>query len=371
MVSILGTRGVPPQHGGFETFAARLAVDLVGRGWDVKVYCQAPAGSRRLFEEDGWHGVRRVHVPTRTSGALATLEFDLLSTLHALRSDDVKLVLGYNTAVFNLILRAMHRRVVMNMDGLEWRRAKWGRLTRLWLRANEWVGARSAQWLVADHPGIERHLRALNPTARIRMIPYGADAATEIDPGKLAGLGIDGHPYLVGVARIEPENSILELVRGFSKASMGARLVLLGALDPERNAYHASVLAAASDECVFPGAIYDAEVVSNLRAQAVAYVHGHTVGGTNPSLVEALGAGAAVIAHDNEFNRWVAGDAASYFSDEEEFRAAACALLDRPAHRSELRAAAIARHERAFQWRDILDAYADLLSTVWARHYRA
>jgi glycosyltransferase involved in cell wall biosynthesis len=285
--------------------------------------------------------------------------------------DDVKLVLGYNTAVLNLLLLAARRRIVMNMDGLEWRRAKWGPLARLWLRGNESVGARSAHWLVADHPGIERHLQAVNPRAQIRMIPYGADRVDDLDHRRLDGLGIGDRPFLVVVARIEPENSIFEIVSGFSQAPMAARLVVLGSLDPERNAYHARVLAAASDECVFLGAIYDATVVSALRAQAVAYVHGHTVGGTNPSLVEALGAGAAVVAHDNPFNRWVAGDAAVYFRDEGEFRAAALTLLGHPELRSKQRASAIERHAQAFQWCDVLDAYADLLAAEWARRGRA
>lgn len=370
-VSILGTRGVPPQHGGFETLAARLALDLVARGWDVRVYCQTNRGERRPFEEDGWHGVRRVHVPTRSTGAVATLEFDMRSTLHAMRRDDLKLVLGYNTAVFNLALRAAGRTVVMNMDGLEWQRSKWGRAARAWLRANEWIGARTSHRLIADHPEIERHLRALRPRAPIRMIPYGADAVGGVPDDPLRAFALDGRPYLVVVARIEPENSILEIVRGFSSAPTGARLVVLGALEPARNAYHARVLAAASDECLFPGAIYDPTVVPALRAHAVAYAHGHTVGGTNPSLVEALGAGSAVIAHDNPFNRWVAGDAALYFADEQTFRAAALTLLADPAVRDRHRAAAAARHAGAFLWPTVLDAYAELLAQAWTRRDRA
>lgn len=360
-VAILGTRGIPARHGGFETFAERLALHLVARNWTVTVYCQAD-GPLAGTVEDEWRGVRRVHIRTYTQGAVATLEFDLKATLHAARRDGVKLVLGYNTAVLNLVLRLAQRRVVMNMDGIEWRRAKWGRAARVWLRFNEWIGAATAHRLVADHPEIERHLRTVRPTARVTMIPYGADEVGDVDPPGLVDLALGGVPYFLVVARIEPENSILEIVRAFSSAPTGARLVLLGALDPSANHYHAAVAAAAGPECVFPGAIYDAPVVAALRRDAVAYVHGHTVGGTNPSLVEALGAGAAVVAHDNPYNRWVAGDAARYFQDEDGCRAAMLALLGSPLERAVRRGASAERHRAAFTWPVVLGAYEDLLA---------
>jgi glycosyltransferase involved in cell wall biosynthesis len=368
-IAILGTRGVPAAHGGFETFAGRLAPFLAERGWDVRVYCQGEGPAAGVTEDD-WRGVRRVHVPTGAQGALGTIEFDVRSTLHSVRRHDLKLVLGYNTAVLNLVHRLGRRCVVMNMDGIEWRRAKWSPAARAWLRANEWIGAASSHRLVADHPEIERHLRSVRRGAAIDVIPYGADAYAPVSPDPLEALGLEAGGYFVVVARIEPENSLLEIVRAFTREPHGAKLVVLGTLTPDTDAYHAAVLAAAGEACVFPGAIYDPDVVARLRHGAIAYVHGHTVGGTNPSLVEALGAGAAVIAHDNPFNHWVAGDAALYFGDEEGCRAAMACLVHGDAERAALRAASARRHHEAFRWDDVLGAYDALLTDAWAQHVR-
>lgn len=361
-VAILGTRGVPARHGGFETFAARLAPYLVDAGWHVTVYCQIDPDDPTP-REDAWQGVRRVNLRGRSASALGTMEFDLKAVAHAAKEPGVKLVLGYNTAVFNLGLRLAGRRVVMNMDGIEWRRSKWSLPARAWLRLNEYAGLVTSHHLVADHPEIAAHLRATLDRAPITMIPYGADVA---DAGKLpvpaiAGLGTE--PYFVVVARVEPENSILEMVQAFVQARLEAKLVVLGTLDPPANPYHAQVLAAANENCVFPGAIYDQEIVEALRYWSVAYLHGHTVGGTNPSLVEALGVGAAVIAHDNPFNRWVAGDGALYFSDVESCRAAMTELIESPARREQLRSASSRRHAEAFTWPSVLNAYEQLLAS--------
>jgi len=362
IVSILGTRGIPARHGGFETFAEKLAIYLVERGWEVVVYCQVdPGGGKPRVFEDSWNGVRRVQLSTMFRGGMGTVEFDLRATLLAAGCRGVNLVLGYNTAILNLLLRLRGRRVLMNMDGIEWQRSKWRPAVRWWLRLNEAIGVRTSQQLIADHPEIERHLRTTSSRANIEMIPYGADQAP---PGLTRPLipELGDRRYFVVIARIEPENSILEIVRGFVNAQTHACLVVLGRLEPELNKYHAAVIAASNDECVFPGPIYDQEVVTALRQNAIAYVHGHTVGGTNPSLVEALGAGAAVIAHDNRFNRWVAGAGARYFDDVASCSAAMAELAECSGCREELRAAGRSRLLEAFTWPAVLQAYERLLA---------
>ncbi|MBA3476780.1 MAG: glycosyltransferase, partial [Lautropia sp.] len=150
------------------------------------------------------------------------------------------------------------------------------------------------------------------------------------------------------------------IVQGFSRKPRGCKLVVLGNYD-RKMPYPRSVLEAASDEVVFPGAIYDKAVVSSLRFHSKAYVHGHQVGGTNPSLVEALGAGNAVIAHDNRFNRWVSGPQAAYFTDADSFAGHLDALLADPQRLQAMRAASRARYREAFRWETILGAYEDLL----------
>ncbi len=355
---ILGTRGLPAAHGGFETFAERLALHLVGRGWQVTVYCQE-LGNGPLVE-DHWQGVHRVRIPVAGDTAGSTVVFDWRATRHAAGSRGLCLTLGYNTAVFCVLLRLAGLRNVINMDGIEWQRAKWGALPKLWFWLNEHAGSRLGNQLVADHPQIATHLARSVSAKKITTIAYGADRLSERDDLKLRIFGLAPQTYFTLIARPEPENSVLEVVEAFSRRKRGQRLVVLGRYDPA-NAYHCAVQTAASTEVQFVGAIYDRATVQALRYFCTAYIHGHQVGGTNPSLVEALGAGNAVVAHDNRFNRWVAGAGARYFSDADGIAAVIDDLLEHPDQLLPMRAACLSRFDEAFTWPQVLAQYESLL----------
>ncbi|SFP76573.1 Glycosyltransferase involved in cell wall bisynthesis [Geopseudomonas sagittaria] len=358
-LSVLGIRGVPAQHGGFETFAEKLALYLVSKGWQVDVYCQEDGVGR--ISESNWMGVRRIHIPVNRGGAGGTVLFDWKATCHALSQDGLFLTLGYNTAFFNLMQRVKGQTNVINMDGIEWRRDKWGPVARAWFWLNERAGCWIGNHLVADHPKIKEHLATRVNSEKITMIPYGGDEVLSADAQLLTRYGVTAGNYSIIIARPEPENSFLEMVRAFSRRPRNHRLVVLGNFKPESNKFHRQVMDAASDEVVFPGAIYEAAIVRALRFYSRFYLHGHRVGGTNPSLVEALGAGCGVIAHDNQFNRWVAGPGAAYFKDE-----AACAtifddlLMDDQAVLGMKAASRKQFHER-FTWDQVLREYEDLL----------
>ena len=199
---------------------------------------------------------------------------------------------------------------------------------------------------------------------KITMIPYGGDEVCNADASLLDEYNLVPGQFSVIIARPEPENSFLQMVRAFSRKQRNHKLMVLGNFDIERNSYHRSVIDSASDEVIFPGAIYDTAAVQSLRFYSRFYFHGHRVGGTNPSLVEALGAGCAVIAHDNHFNRWVAGPDAAYFRDEADF----CEILDRllPAEdiTLKMRAASRTRFKDRFTWGQVLGEYEELL-THW------
>lgn len=354
---ILGTRGVPAAHGGFETFAEHLALFLVERGWRVGVYCQEEVdtvGAR--IESENWRGVERIKVRVASRGARATLEFDWHCVRDAAKREGVCLVLGYNSAILLPWLRAHGRKVLTNMDGIEWKRPKWSPPVRAWFWLNEWVAAWSSHRLVADHPAIADHLATRRPRSATAIIPYGGAPVETAPDAPVRALGLEPGRYFISIARMEPDNNILTLVKGFSRRRRGMKLVALGALD-DANPYHREIRAAASDEVLFPGGIYDQNVVKALRFHARAYMHGHTVGGTNPSLVEALWAGNAVIAHDNVYNRWTAGAGARYFGDE-----ASCATLieqmgEDDALVAACRGASRQRAREAFIWRNVLLAY--------------
>lgn len=358
---IMGIRGVPGAHGGFETFAERLAPYLAERGWRVTVYCQgSPTG--KLFE-DKWGDIHRVHIPVTRTGSLGTIEFDAKCTADVRSRPGTILTLGYNTGFLSSWLRLQRRENYINMDGLEWKRDKYGRGARAYLWVNELLAAQAGTGLIADHPVIAAHLAKKTSSSRISMIPYGSDYISEADPALLAPLGLEPSRFLTLIARPVPENSVLEIVRAFSAQSRGAKLAVLGVYD-RSNSYLSEIQDIASEEVVFPGAIYDKSLLASLRFHSIAYLHGHRVGGTNPSLVEALGAGNAIIAHDNPFNRWVVGEAGVFFSDVESCSAHIDRLLNVPAFADMLRTRARDRWAGEFTWPKVLESYEHLLTRI-------
>jgi len=358
-VRILGTHGVPAAYGGFETAAENIALFLVRQGWRVIVYCQAEG--RGPVTEDSWQGIERVHVPVTLQGWKGTSQFDWLSIRHACRHQDLCLTFGYNTAVFNVLQRLRGIPNVINMDGIEWSRARWGPVKQAILYVNERIGCFVGNHLIADHPEIETYLRTRAPQRKISTLTYGADPVPDAPTAPVLALGLQPGEYLTLVARPIPENSILEIVQGFCAQPRGKKLVLLGHYDGATDAYHAAVRAAASSEVVFAGAIYDKAVVQALRFHGLAYAHGHTVGGTNPSLVEAMAAANPVIAHDNAYNRWVAQGAALYFDSAESFSARLGELLASAELRARLKRASAARYAQEFTWEHVAGQYEQLL----------
>jgi glycosyltransferase involved in cell wall biosynthesis len=356
---ILGIRGIPAAHGGFETFAEHLALYLRDRGWRVIVYCQEEGPG--LTSYDTWNGIERVRIPVRGDGALSTIIFDWVSICHAAQHRDLCLTLGYNTAIFDIVLRYKGIPNVINMDGIEWIRAKWGGLAKTWFWLNDWIACWVGSHLVADNPAIKTHLMTRVSGDKITMIPYGAVPVSNAPTEPVLALGLEPGRFVTVIARPEPENSLYEVVKAFSSRKRGYQLAVLGQY-LDTNAYHRTVKAAASDEVCFLGAIYDAHIVQALRYHSAAYVHGHQVGGTNPSLVEALGAGNPVIAHDNRFNRWVAGEGACYFDSVESL----CERFDEVMGNTEIidamRDASSRRFRRALTWPIVLSAYEKVLN---------
>jgi len=358
---ILGIRGLPAAHGGFETFAERLAPYFRDHGWRVTVYCQGSTSGKRT--EDEWEGIKRIHIPVKRTGSIGTIEFDLKCAQDVVSIDGTLLTLGYNTGFISAWLRMRGRVNLINMDGLEWKREKysWGPRVYLWL--NERIAAWSGTSLIADHPVIADHLATRVSRSKIATIPYGSDKIIAADPSPLTSLELCPGKFFTLIARAVPENLVLEIVQAFSSKSRGIKLALLGGYD-KSDPYQAEVLAAASSEVIFTGGIYDKTTLEALRYHCIAYLHGHQVGGTNPSLVEALGAGNAVIAHDNAFNRWVAGDAGLYFTDAPSCAVAIEDIISSEELRRELSDAARLRWQSSFTWPAILEQYISVVENV-------
>jgi glycosyltransferase involved in cell wall biosynthesis len=196
------------------------------------------------------------------------------------------------------------------------------------------------------------------------MISYGSDCIQNADQELLGRYGLEPGKYCLVIARAEPENSIFEIVNAFSRKARGFKLVVLGDYNPAKNRYHKKVTDSASDEVIFSGAIYEKSSIQSLRYFCRLYIHGHRVGGTNPSLVEALGAGSAILAHDNRFNRWVAGGGAHYFKGLNECAEKLDEILDDDHELERMRNLSLERHKEEFTWEEVLAKYEALLLKI-------
>ncbi len=310
-VAILGTRGIPANYGGFETFAEQLALRFVGDGVPVTVY------GRSHFATAGkeWRGIKLVTLPTIKSKYLDTVVHTVLSAVHLVLTGGPRDVLLCNAANAPVVpfLRLCGRRVVLNVDGLEWRRGKWGVLGRSWYRMGEWLSVRFASVLVTDAEEVRTYYRVRHDTDSV-MVPYGAE---QLDRGAVPmppEAPIDPDSFVFYVSRWERENNPLLVARAHAATASGLRLVLLGnaAYDPE---LERDVHAAARADAILPGAVYG-NGYRGLLVNARCYVHATEVGGTHPALVEAMGAGNLCLVLDTPENREVAGDVAWYWTDE-------------------------------------------------------
>lgn len=311
-VAILGTRGIPAGYGGFETFAEQLATRLVARGHQITVYAEAEGP---VPPDTQYRGVRVRYRRRPHWGGASTLAYDCACLWDACRGYDLVYMLGYGAAWACWWPRLFGVPVWINVDGLEWARSKWGPFARAYLRAMEWVSSRAPTRVLADAQAIaDRYTRLYPRGAPCSFIAYGADLPT--DPSRAAHellrWNLQAGEYVLVVARPEPENHVLEIVEGHALWGGDWPLVVVGNVQPTTT-YQKRLLALASDKVRFIGGVYDAAQLTALRMGAGCHVHGHSVGGTNPSLLEALACGNLVVAHDNPFNREVARDAAQYF----------------------------------------------------------
>ncbi|MDQ3689153.1 MAG: DUF1972 domain-containing protein [Chloroflexota bacterium] len=309
-IAILGTRGVPGNYGGFETLAEELGARLVDRGHQVTVYCRtgnSPEGMKRH------RGMKLVHLPAIRLKSAETLSHTLVSAVHAAtRRFDVMYVCNSANAPICYIPWLRRQKTVLNVDGLEWQRAKWGRLAKRYSRWAARLAARMPIEVVTDAEVIQTYYRT-RFGRETRCFPYGTEL---YERGHLAdnirALGLEPDRYLLYVSRLEPENNALLVVQAYALVETDLPLVVVGGA-PYAKSYIDQVKAAADERVRFLGYRFGDDYHA-LQANALAYVQATEVGGTHPALVEAMGHRNAVLAHDVPEHREVVGDAGRYFA---------------------------------------------------------
>jgi len=360
-LAILGSRGIPAKYGAFEVAAEKIAQGLLEKGWSVTVFCPHSQAYREL----SYRGIalRRVWHPPGGAGSLI---YDGLSLLIASAGRfDAILMFGYGAGPFFLIPRLFRTPLIVNTDGLEWKRSKWPWSVKLYFQFAERLVTRAADQLISDAWGIKRYYKEKYGVDS-EYIAYGTEMPNASNDG-VHEFGLQSKQYYVVVMRLEPENSILEIVRGYLASRTARPLILVGPSTPFFDRAIRPLLNG-QERVRYLGSIYERDRVFALRTNAFAYVHGHTVGGTNPSLLEAMASGNFIVAKDVEFNREVVGDLGRYFATAEDLTRIMDDLEQAdPAVISRLGGAARAVVEERFQWQRVIDAYARVIATAISR----
>src|SRR6267378_786320 len=357
-VGILGTKGIPARYGGFETFAEELASRWSeDENFRITVVCPGP---RRPDQAERIGRVRLEYVREPRLGPFTNVAFDLRCLWTHRRSFDILYMLGFGAAFACGVPRLWGTKVWLNMDGLEWKRSKWGGLTRAYVRLMERVSTWSATRIIADAEAVKAYFVETYGDVTCTFIPYGANLLEgAVFSAELLPSHVRAGAYLLVVARLEPENQIEEIIQGYLRSKLVKPLVIVGGTE-SASAYVKRLHRYRSERVKFVGGIYDKPRLAALRCHAHAYFHGHTVGGTNPSLLEALSAGQPIIAHDNPFNREVAGGIATFFTDPASIERILEEGRYLPSSVRDYVAACRARLRAKYTWEGVTDRYRDL-----------
>jgi glycosyltransferase involved in cell wall biosynthesis len=361
-IALVGTRGIPARYGGFETCVEEVGTRLAARGHRIRVYCRRTADNPDTPTR--YKGTELVYRPALKRRSLETLSHTGLSVAHLVaHRTDAAIVFNAANAPYLPAIRAARIPVATHVDGLEWQRAKWGRAGRTYYRWAETTAVRWSDALIADADGIRDYYRT-EFDADTQLISYGAPRIGK-DSDRLAEVGLAAGEYYLVVARFEPENHVDLIVDGYVRSGATKPLVVVGSA-PYSDAYTRDVKALADDRVRFLGAVWDQDLLDQLYAGAYSYLHGHSVGGTNPSLLRAIGASTSTMAYDVGFNREVLGEAGRYFADP----ASLAILLDSAEATPEAvrsRAALAGERAAAYDWDAVADAYERLAQRLATR----
>lgn len=320
-IGILGTRGIPNQYGGFEQVAEHLSTGLMKLGHDVMVY----NSHKHPYQQKTWNGVPIIHCydPEYILGTAGQFIYDLNCILDARkRNFDMLLMLGYTSSSVWKMFYPKKSIIISNMDGLEWNRAKYSKPVRRFLKYAEKLAVKGSDYHIADSPVIKTYLDE-KYKIHSKYIAYGADVTDKVGTNGLTEYGLSKREYFLLMARMEPENNIEMLLDGFHASKSDKKFIVIGNTG---NAYGSRLVEKykADPRIVFLGAIFNQHKLTGIVKYSAVYFHGHSVGGTNPSLLEAMADGAFIAAHGNAFNKTILRENALYFQDSKEV----CSIIE-------------------------------------------
>jgi glycosyltransferase involved in cell wall biosynthesis len=368
-IGMLGLYGMPlPQlhFTGFETAFGEIAPRLVEAGHEVTIYCRASHFPPELRVPE-YKGVRLKYVPSPGGKNLSGLISTLLASLHALALGRYDLFFFVNVGMGHhaALCKALGARVIMNVDGLDWKRAKWGPLARAYFRTAAHSAIKFCDELITDAEAMRRiYLDEFHKDTT--MIAYGAYVESSEHPEAVTQFGVNPGSYYLIASRLIPENHADVIIEGFLESGTSRKLVIAGGANYD-SPFHRRLRELATGDVIFTGHIHDQAVIKELHCNCFAYVHGHSVGGTNPSLLKAMGYGNCVLALDTVFNREVLEDTGLFFSKAPGNLAALMRRVEAdPALVTSLQRKAPVRIREHYSWDKVSDQYEELFLKVAA-----
>lgn len=310
-IAIIGTRGIPNNYGGFEQLAELLSIYLVEKRHEVFVY----NSNMHPYQKDTFKGVNIIHCydPEKKIGTIGQFMYDLNCILDARkRNYDIILQLGYTSSSIWSFLFPHKAIIITNMDGLEWKRNKYSMLAKKFLSYAERLAVKKSDFLISDSKGIKKYIKnKYNKDSK--YIAYGGDIFDNPNEGILIKYKVEKFNYNMLIARFEPENNIDVILKGITSTNHNTNFLIVGNYNTNKYGKGLKNKYQNNSKIQFLGGIYDINELNNLRYYSNFYFHGHSVGGTNPSLLEAMASKALIIAHDNEFNKYILENDAYYF----------------------------------------------------------
>ncbi len=367
-IGVFGARGIPSTYSGYETFLTTLLPELVARGHHVTMYCR----KGETQGDDTYRGVERIILPAIPGKQFSTLSHGAVASVRSrIARHDVVVTVNVANALFCALHRYTGRPIVLNTDGQEWLRGKWGKAARSFFKGSARAAGRSATALISDCAAIQSLYRT-DFHATSTVIPYCIPAnALKPAPEVLHRLGVEPGQYFVVAARLNPENNVDTIADAYTKTQLDVPLLALGAANYSSPVeQHLAEIAARDTRIKVVGHVNNRDEFFELLGSARAYLHGHSVGGINPSLVEAMHAGAHIAALDTPFNRETLHDTGQFFELPRLPEMFARLMVDSDAVVTQRREGARIRAAERFNVNDVVDAYEQLLTAVSHRAAR-
>ncbi|MFI5218013.1 MAG: DUF1972 domain-containing protein [Bacteroidia bacterium] len=365
-IAFVSTRGIPNNYGGLEEFAEHVSVGLAQKGHEIIVYNP----HFHPYDRSEFNGVRikKKFSPENQIGTVANFIYDYLSLRDAVREKcDAILVCGYTTSAIAYYFCPFSKsKIITNIDGLEWKRAKWSPFIRQLAKRFEKIAVQKSHALIADNIGIEKYLKE-NFKKASYFIPYAANIMEQPDESVLEKLDLPKYGYHIMIGRLEPENNIEMILDGVAISESRIPTFVFASFNSKYGKYLIGKYKNSS-KIVFKGWTTGQQMLYTLRHFAKIYFHGHSVGGTNPSLLEAMAAGAFIVAHDNIFNRNVLGEDAIYFSSAQDIKNCIDKFERHEPMRTLFETNNVDKIKNFYNWKNIIELYEKMFTEVVAKN---